>query len=132
MEEVFREFKTAPKACRADRKYYRSLIPEQCIAILLQLVDDYYGHQQDRKALVELFNSTGVGHFVAGAYGLAHHDHPRLTGDIDFSVRWGRIRVTFSRRALAYREFQRGAGCPGPPRRQRTERPFLGGARERF
>ena len=41
----------------------------------------------DWKEFVELLNSTEVEYVVVGAFALAFHGHPRLTGDIDIFVR---------------------------------------------
>ena len=41
----------------------------------------------DWKEFIELLNSNEVEYVVVGAFALAFHGHPRLTGDIDFFVR---------------------------------------------
>ena len=43
--------------------------------------------QPDFRDLLELFNRNGVEYVVVGAYALAHHGHPRNTGDLDLLVR---------------------------------------------
>jgi hypothetical protein len=43
--------------------------------------------QPDFRDLLESFNRSGVEYVVVGAYALAHHGHPRNTGDLDLFVR---------------------------------------------
>lgn len=87
MEKVARVFKSKDEADKADREYYRSLTPDQRIAIVLQLVDDFYGPEPRLERVCRVIKLTEVEYLVVGAYALAFHGHPRLTGDIDFFVR---------------------------------------------
>jgi len=38
------------------------------------------------REFIELLNARDVRYLIIGAYALAHHGHPRYTGDIDFFV----------------------------------------------
>ena len=42
---------------------------------------------EDWRAFIELLNSHGVEYLVVGAVAMAHHGHPRYTGDLDVLVR---------------------------------------------
>jgi hypothetical protein len=42
---------------------------------------------EDWRAFIESLNSHGVEYVVVGAVALAHHGHPRYTGDLDVLVR---------------------------------------------
>jgi hypothetical protein len=42
---------------------------------------------EDWRAFIESLNSHGVEYLVVGAVALAHHGHPRYTGDLDVLVR---------------------------------------------
>ena len=42
---------------------------------------------EDWRAFIESLNSHGVEYVVVGAVALAHHGHPRYTGDLDILVR---------------------------------------------
>jgi hypothetical protein len=42
---------------------------------------------EDWRAFIESLNSNGVEYVVVGAVALAHHGHPRYTGDLDVLVR---------------------------------------------
>jgi hypothetical protein len=44
-------------------------------------------HQSDFKELLELFNAQDVEYLIVGAYALAFHGAPRMTGDLDILVR---------------------------------------------
>jgi hypothetical protein len=44
-------------------------------------------HQRDFKELLELFNGHKVDYLIVGAYALAFHGAPRMTGDLDILVR---------------------------------------------
>lgn len=43
--------------------------------------------RSDWKEWLELLNSKSVEYVIVGAYAVAHHGHPRLTGDFDVLVR---------------------------------------------
>jgi hypothetical protein len=43
--------------------------------------------QPDFRNLLKIFNARGVEHVIVGAFALAHHGHPRATGDLDVWVR---------------------------------------------
>ena len=42
--------------------------------------------ERDLREFIELLNARDVRYLIIGAYALAHHGHPRYTGDIDFFV----------------------------------------------
>jgi hypothetical protein len=42
--------------------------------------------EPDRREFIELLNARDVRYVIVGAFALAHHGHPRYTGDIDFFV----------------------------------------------
>ena len=42
--------------------------------------------ERDRREFIELLNARDVRYVIVGAFALAHHGHPRYTGDIDFFV----------------------------------------------
>jgi hypothetical protein len=42
--------------------------------------------ERDLREFIELLNARDVRYLIVGAYALAHHGHPRYTGDIDFFV----------------------------------------------
>jgi hypothetical protein len=41
---------------------------------------------RDLREFIELLNARDVRYVIVGAFALAHHGHPRYTGDIDFFV----------------------------------------------
>jgi hypothetical protein len=43
-------------------------------------------HQPDFKELLELFNARNVEYLIVGAYALAFHGAPRMTGELDILV----------------------------------------------
>jgi hypothetical protein len=63
--------------------------------------------QKDLKEFIDSLNSNEVEYLVIGAYALAVHGHPRLTGDIDFFVRASCENA--ERLAAALDEFSGGA-----------------------
>jgi hypothetical protein len=52
--------------------------------------------------LLKNFNAHGVRYVVVGAYALAHHGHPRYTGDLDVLVATGEANADRVVRALAH------------------------------
>jgi predicted nucleotidyltransferase len=42
--------------------------------------------ERDLREFIELLNARDVRYVIVGAFALAHHGHPRYTGDIDFFV----------------------------------------------
>jgi|LakMenEpi03Aug12_release.lakeMendotaPanAssembly.Ray.scaffolds.fasta_scaffold4806647_1 6-phosphogluconate dehydrogenase len=50
MEEKAQIFKNQAETDKANRAYYASLTPEERTAILIQMIDDYYGteHRLER------------------------------------------------------------------------------------
>jgi hypothetical protein len=42
--------------------------------------------ERDRREFIELLNARDVRYVIVGAFALAHHGHPRYTGEIDFFV----------------------------------------------
>ncbi len=42
--------------------------------------------ERDLREFIELLNASDVRYLIVGAYAVAHHGHPRYTGDIDFFV----------------------------------------------
>jgi predicted nucleotidyltransferase len=42
--------------------------------------------ERDLREFIELLNDRDVRYVIVGAFALAHHGHPRYTGDIDFFV----------------------------------------------
>lgn len=40
----------------------------------------------DFKEFIKLLNLNNVKYLIVGGYAVAHHGHPRVTGDIDFFI----------------------------------------------
>ena len=62
--------------------------------------------QKDLKEFIESLNSNGVEYLIVGAYAVAFHGRPRLTGDIDFFV--SHTRENAQRIAKAVADFSSG------------------------
>jgi hypothetical protein len=89
MEKVVGKFTGFAESHEADRRYYRSLTPEQRLAILLDLISRYRDEQTEAamvgsavrticpeegiKEFIELLNSVNAGYVIVGGYAVAFH-----------------------------------------------------------
>jgi len=71
---------------KEDLEYWLSRTPEERLAAVEILREQYYGTSADFKELLELLNSNEVDYIVVGGYAMAFHGSPRLTGDIDLFI----------------------------------------------
>ena len=63
--------------------------------------------QKDLREFIQSLNSIGVEFLIVGAYAVAFHGRPRLTGDIDLFVRRSEANANQIARAIA--EFSGGS-----------------------
>ncbi len=63
--------------------------------------------QKDLKEFIQSLNSNEVEYLIVGAYAVAFHGRPRLTGDIDFFIR--RTSENASKVVRAIQQFSNGA-----------------------
>ena len=63
--------------------------------------------QKDLREFIQSLNSSGVDFLIVGAYAVAFHGRPRLTGDIDLFVRRSKANAKQIARAIA--EFSGGS-----------------------
>jgi hypothetical protein len=87
MKKTIEVFKSFAEAEEADKKYYRSLSPNERIALLLILRDQYrpYSHEltEDLREFIELLSELEVRFLIVGAFAVAYHGYFRYTSDID-------------------------------------------------
>ncbi len=89
MTPVVQKFSSHKAAEAANDAYYRSLTPQQCLDIMLDLIASQRPADESANRLapfVELLNARAVKYVIVGGYAVAFHGHPRFTGDIDIFV----------------------------------------------
>jgi len=66
MEKTLTKFRSFEEAERADRDFYKRLIPQERLAILLELLN--HALSNDSKEFIALLNSHGVEYLIVGAH----------------------------------------------------------------
>ena len=70
-----------------DLAYWLSKTPEERVAAVDYLRNQYHRSTERIQNLLELLNAHKVEYMIVGAYALAFHGAPRFTGDMDIFVK---------------------------------------------